>query len=61
MTDWVSGVVDPWGNVKAGATATTVINRTDFGLKWNAALEAGGVVVGEDVTIELQLELNKAK
>ena len=46
---------DPWGNYKAGATAKTVINREDFGLTWNAALETGGVLVGKDVTIELDL------
>ncbi len=49
--------VDPWGNYKAGATAKTVINREDFGLTWNAALETGGVLVGKDVTITLDLEL----
>jgi polyisoprenoid-binding protein YceI len=48
--------VDPWGNYKAGATAKTVINREDFGLTWNAALETGGVLVGKDVTITLELQ-----
>jgi len=48
---------DPWGNYKAGATAKTVVNREDFGLTWNAALETGGVLVGKDVTIELDLQL----
>ncbi len=47
---------DPWGNYKAGATAKAVINREDFGLTWNAALETGGVLVGKDVTIELDLQ-----
>lgn len=47
---------DPWGNYKAGATAKTVINREDFGLTWNAALETGGVLVGKDVTLELELQ-----
>ena len=47
---------DPWGNYKAGVTAKTVINREDFGLTWNAALETGGVLVGKDVTIELDLQ-----
>ncbi len=47
---------DPWGNYKAGATATTVIDREDFGLTWNAALETGGVLVGKDVTISLDLQ-----
>jgi len=52
-------VKDPWGNVKRGATASTVINRKDFGLNWNKALETGGVVVGEEVKISLELELLK--
>ena len=47
---------DPWGNYKAGGTAKTVINREDFGLTWNAALETGGVLVGKDVTITLDLQ-----
>ena len=47
---------DPWGNYKAGATAKTVIDREDFGLTWNAALETGGVLVGKDVTITLDLQ-----
>jgi polyisoprenoid-binding protein YceI len=52
-------VKDPWGNTKVGATATTKINRTDFGLTWNKALEAGGVLVGTDISIELNVELAK--
>ena len=47
---------DPWGNYKAGATAKTVVNREDFGLTWNAALETGGVLVGKDVKITLDLQ-----
>nr|WP_314841319.1 YceI family protein [uncultured Microbacterium sp.] len=47
---------DPWGNYKAGASAKTVINREDFGLTWNSALETGGVLVGKDVTISLDLQ-----
>lgn len=47
---------DPWGNYKAGATAQTVIDREAFGLTWNAALETGGVLVGKDVTITLDLQ-----
>ncbi|ALX66789.1 YceI family protein [Microbacterium sp. XT11] len=47
---------DPYGNYKAGASATAVINREDFGLTWNAALETGGVLVGKDVTINLDLQ-----
>jgi polyisoprenoid-binding protein YceI len=47
---------DPWGNLRIGATATTKINRKDFGLVWNVALEAGGVLVGEDIKISIDLE-----
>jgi polyisoprenoid-binding protein YceI len=54
-------VKDPWGNMKIGATASTTLNRKDFGLNWNQALEAGGVLVGEEVKINLDLEfLQKA-
>jgi len=47
---------DPWGNYKAGATATAKIDREEFGLTWNAALETGGVLVGKDVKITLDLQ-----
>ncbi len=52
-------VKDPWGNTKSGATATTTLNRKDFGLTWNKALEAGGVVVGDEIKVTLDLELSK--
>ena len=48
---------DPWGNVRRGASAAGKINRKDFGLTWNAALEAGGVLVGDEVSITLDVEL----
>jgi polyisoprenoid-binding protein YceI len=51
---------DPWGNTRIGISATTKINRKDFGLIWNAALETGGILVGEDVTITLDVQLVKA-
>lgn len=47
---------DPWGNVRAGFSASTVINRHDYGLSWNKALETGGVVVGDQVTITLEIQ-----
>jgi polyisoprenoid-binding protein YceI len=50
-------VKDPWGNIKIGATATTKLNRKDFGLVWNVALEGGGVLVGEEVAIQLEVEM----
>jgi polyisoprenoid-binding protein YceI len=52
---------DPWGNIRRGATASTKINRKDFGLVWNKALETGGVAVGEEVTITLEIEMIKAQ
>lgn len=50
---------DPWGNIKIGASGTTKINRKDFGLNWNAALETGGILVGEDVNITLDVQFVK--
>ncbi len=50
-------VKDPWGNQRAAAMATTKINRQDFGVKWNATMDNGGVVVGDDVTITIDVEL----
>lgn len=47
---------DPWENVRAGFSASTTINRHDFGLSWNKALETGGFVVGDDVTINLEIQ-----
>ncbi len=52
-------VKDPWGNLKAGAAATAKINRKDFGLTWNAALETGGVMIGEEVKLNLEVELTR--
>jgi polyisoprenoid-binding protein YceI len=52
---------DGRGNTKAGFKATAVINRFDYGLKWNALTEAGGMTVGSDVTIALRLEFAQAK
>jgi polyisoprenoid-binding protein YceI len=50
---------DPWGNTRTAANATTKINRQDFGVKWNATLDNGGVVVGDDVSIIIDVELVK--
>jgi polyisoprenoid-binding protein YceI len=50
---------DPWGNTRIGLSATTRINRKDFGLNWNAALETGGLLVGEDVQITLEAQYIK--
>jgi polyisoprenoid-binding protein YceI len=51
---------DPWGNQRIGLSAATKINRKDFGLTWNSPLEAGGVLVGEDVIISLDIQFIKA-
>jgi polyisoprenoid-binding protein YceI len=51
---------DPWGNLRIGLSATTRINRKDFGLTWNAALETGGVLVGEEIAITLDVQFIKA-
>jgi polyisoprenoid-binding protein YceI len=48
---------DPWGNKRAGFSARTTIHRKDFGLTWNQILEAGGVAVGDEVRVSLDLEL----
>ena len=50
---------DPWGNTRVGISATAKINRKEFGLTWNAALETGGMLVGEDVTITLDVQFTK--
>jgi polyisoprenoid-binding protein YceI len=50
-------VKDPWGNQRAAANATTKINRQDFGVKWNAKMDNGGWVVGDDVAITIDVEM----
>ena len=52
-------VKDPWGNTRVAANATTKLNRQDFGVKWNANMDGGGVVVGDDVAITIDLEMIK--
>ena len=51
---------DPWGGERAGYSAVTRVNRKDFGLTWNQALETGGLLVGDEIKISLDLELVKA-
>src|SRR5467141_1748062 len=50
-------VKDPWGNQRAAASASTKINRQDFGVKWNATMDNGGVVVGDELSITIDVEL----
>lgn len=54
------GALDPWGNGRVGFSATAEIQRDDFGLTWNQALETGGVLVGKKVGIDLEIEAVKA-
>jgi polyisoprenoid-binding protein YceI len=54
-------VTDPWGNERAGFSAETKINRKDFGLTYNSVMEAGGLLIGEEVKISLEVEGIKAK
>jgi polyisoprenoid-binding protein YceI len=51
---------DPWGNTRIGLSASTKLNRKDFGLNWNTALETGGILVGDEVTITLEAQFVKA-
>ena len=52
-------IKDPWGSTRVGVHATTVLNRKEFGLTWNKALETGGVLVGEEVKVSLEAEFIK--
>ena len=54
-------IKDPWGNTRAGAFATTSISRKDFGLMWNKMIEAGGAVIGDAVSVEINVEAVKKK
>ncbi len=60
VTDEVTDPKEWGGNVHRGAKATGKVSRADFGLKWNTALEKGGVVVGDEVTLSINAELIKA-
>lgn len=52
-------VTDPWGKIKRGASARARLNRKDFGLVWNAALDGGGVLLGDEVAVTLEVELGR--
>jgi polyisoprenoid-binding protein YceI len=58
-TEFTGTAVDPYGKLRAGFSASTEISRKDFGLTWNAALEAGGVLVGDKITINLEVSAIK--
>ena len=59
--DYRGMVEDPWGNTRAGFEISGVINRFDYNLKWNNLLETGGLVVGEDVTLNIDVQLVKVR
>lgn len=52
---------DPWGNEKAGFETQVTLNRKDYGIVWNKALDTGGAILGDEVTVSINLELNKKK
>jgi polyisoprenoid-binding protein YceI len=54
-------VTDPWGNVKSAFKATTTVDRFEYGVKWNKAIDTGGLVAGKDISITLNIELAKQK
>src|SRR5690606_29296679 len=59
-TDYAGQAQDPWGNQRVAFTAKTSFNRAEFGLKWNQALEAGGVLVGDKIEIEIEVQAVQA-
>lgn len=54
-SEYSGAVVDPWGNTRVGFAGSLTVNRKDWGVNWNMALEAGGVVVSEKVTLEFDI------
>jgi len=56
---YLGEVKDPWGNTKAGYELTTTLNRKDYGISWNKALDAGGFILGDDVEVSINLEAAK--
>ena len=61
VEDVSSEAKDPWGGTRIGASAKTKINRQQFGITWNSPLETGGVVVGDEVKLELELQFTKVQ
>ena len=61
VSDITEEHADPWGNLRIGASAKTKVKRSDFGMLWNGVLEAGGVLVGDEVTIQIEVSLVRSK
>ncbi len=59
--EFIGFAKDPWGNTRAGFSLETTLNRKDYGINWNQALDNGGVLVGDDVDIAINIEAVKAK
>lgn len=59
--EYLGSAMDPWGNMRAGFTAATKVNRKDFGMTWNKALDKGGVMLGEEVALNLNIEAIEQK
>jgi polyisoprenoid-binding protein YceI len=59
VTGPTEAIQDPWGNLKRGASAATKLNRQDYGISWSKTLDSGGLVVGNEVAVELEVELVK--
>ena len=57
--EYAGAVIDPWGNLRVGFEGSTQVNRKDWGVNWNTALEAGGVLVSEKVTLEFEISATK--
>jgi polyisoprenoid-binding protein YceI len=57
--EYTGSAVDPWGNLRVGFEGSTQVNRKDWGVNWNTALEAGGVLVSEKVTLEFEISATK--
>ena len=57
--EYQGAVIDPWGNERIGFEGSVVVNRKDWGLTWNAAIESGGVLVSEKVTLEFEISAVK--
>jgi polyisoprenoid-binding protein YceI len=57
--EYAGAAIDPWGNLRVGFEGSTVVNRKDWGVNWNTALEAGGVLVSEKVTLEFEISATK--
>ena len=53
--EYLGAAIDPWGNTRVGFEGSTTVNRKDWNVSWNAALEAGGVLVSEKVTLEFEI------